>query len=52
MSNFVPDSVHGFVECVADRYMYAAAGHVDAEVGELERAYATHRTRIVRMIFE
>lgn len=42
----------GFVECVADRYRYAAEGELDAAVGELERAYATYRTRIVSMIFD
>lgn len=42
---------HGFLECVADRYRYAAPEQLDAAVGEVERAYATYRTRIVSMIF-
>ena len=42
----------GFLERASDGYRYVASGKLDAAVAELERAYATYRTRIVKMIFD
>lgn len=42
----------GFLAPSGNEYQYVAAGELDGTVAELERAYATYRTRVVRMIFD
>ncbi|HEX7084236.1 MAG TPA: hypothetical protein VF186_09000 [Gaiellaceae bacterium] len=40
------------VERDGDRYRYAADAATDTVVGDLERVYRTHRSRIIAMIFD
>ena len=42
----------GFLRRDADGYRYAARDDLDDAVGDLERAYARYRTRIIGMIFQ
>jgi predicted ArsR family transcriptional regulator len=41
----------GLVSVSGGRYRYAAADATDETVAELERYYATHRTRMISLIF-
>ena len=42
----------GFLRLEADGYRYAARADLDDAVGDLDRAYARYRTRIISMIFQ
>jgi LmbE family N-acetylglucosaminyl deacetylase len=42
----------GFLRRDEDGYRYTAGADLDDAVGDLERAYARYRTRVVGMIFQ
>jgi hypothetical protein len=42
----------GLVKVDDGEFTYAASSSADGTVGELERVYATYRTRVITMIFD
>lgn len=45
-------AAQGLIRIDGAEFAYAASPEVDETVGELERVYATYRTRIITLIFD
>jgi len=42
---------HGLAKRTSGGYTYAATGQLDTDIAQLDRVFATHRTRVISLIF-